>query len=538
MRTIAQWGKFQWGEAQWGSIEEVVAPADTILMQGIPSAEVVPNPRLAELGPEGIASGEFIGGHELLGTPGAAGSILPSSIGSLEAFGTAVLTEDATLYPTGIPSGFDMDLHTVGPDVATFQPFGIASREGIGRPTLFTLTNPPPPAAGTVTAKKLCSPLGLIRAEVFAGAPDPAFILPDVYGDFSVGGIRGPCPAVLVTSTTPFVYVAAAHPVFEISNVYVDDVEQTGGFSTLAAADLGSGFQAALIIFTDQPTGPVSWRGKGRVDNSGALIVNTIDQIHTLLTHRAGYFTEDFDATTLAEARAAATEAGWETAWVFQDDRQVQDWITEMMFNIMGIWRVSGRAQLQFVLSVGFDFPASSIVASVIAASHCVDGDDGVEFVADRDHLVNKLIVYYLWSWTLNQPSSRLIDLEDEVSINAHGEVRKSVTLRGQRDSLQVESWANLLFARQAFAHRVEGALVQFRVEGSMLAHVTIGDIIAFSWPYGPRRELGNPYHNQLLRVLTVTHDFTKGGETTIVAADTGAFVNVNGNRVLEPLVL
>jgi len=173
-----------------------------------------------------------------------------------------------------------------------------------------------------------------------------------------------------------------------------------------------------------------------------------------------------------------------------------------------------------------------------VANRDCVDGDDGVEFVADRDHLVNKLLAYYLYSWSLNQPSSRLVDLEDPVSINAHDEIRKSVTLRGLRDSAQVEAWAQILFARQSFAHRVEGATLKFAVQGPMLAHATVGDILAFSWPYGPRREQGLPYVNQLLRVLSIEHSFDIGGVTTVTAIDTGTFVNVNGQRVLEPLAL
>jgi hypothetical protein len=549
MRTIAQWGKLQWGEAQWGSIEEVVVIADTILPSGIASQEAFGTPRFAVLGPEGIASAEFVGFPDLFGTPGAPGTISPSSITTGEAFGTAVLTEDATIFPTGIPSAFDMDLHTVGPPLATIQPFGIASREAFGGdgisgggvsggPTVFTLTNPPPPAAGTVTAKKLCSPSGLIRAEVFASAPDPAFILPDVYGDFSEGGLRGPCPTVLVTTTAPFIYVAAAHPVESITNVYIDDVEETQGFNTLRAVDLGSGFQAALIVCNVQLTGTVTWRGKGRMDDTGVLIENPIDQLVTFLTHRCGYTPADFDATTLSEARAAATLAGWTTAWVFQDDRQVQDWVTEMMFNVMGFWRVSGRAQLQLLIDPGGTPDQVQIVASVVAARDCIDGDDGVEWVADREQLVNKLIAYYLYSWTVGQASSRLVDLEDEISINAHEELRKAVTLRGLRVADQVRLWADILFQRQSFAHRVEGATVTFRVSVSTLAHVTIGDLIAFSWPYGPRRELGNPYVNQLLRVLTVSHEFAQGGVTTITAVDTGTFVHLNGVRVLEPLAL
>jgi hypothetical protein len=611
MRNTAQWGEAQWGEEQWGQIvapgtitpatgtltltgiapqlnNVVLTPATgTLVLTGVapqiavsvsitpgagalvltgiaPQSSVpvtatpgsgslvltgiAPRAVINVVAPDGIGSAEAFGFLELIGAPGATGTIEPSSITTLEAFGSATLIEDATLYPTGIPSAFDMDLHTVGAPVATIQPQGIPSEEAFGGdglgalsgPSVVTIVTPGAPLPGTGSAlnKKLCSPVGLSRADLFPDAPDPAFILPDVYGDFSEGGIRGPCPAVLVTALFNFVYVAAAHPVQEISHVYVDDVEIFSGFATRVSVEVTTGLFWALIIMTEQATGPVSWRGKGRMDETGALIENPVDQLHTFLTHRCGYMTDDFDAATLSEARAAATSAGWTTAWVFQDDRQTQDWITEIMFNVMGIWRVSGRGQLQLILDVGGTPRQIDIVASVVAAKDCLDGDDGVTWVSDRDHLVNQLQAYYLFGWALGQASSRLIDLEDATSVNAYGELRKSVTLRGHRVADQVRAWAQILFERQSFAHRVEGAMVSFRVSASALAHVTTGDLIAFTWPYGPRRELGNPYVNQILRVLTISHEFAQGGVTSITAVDTGTFVNIADVRVLEPLAL
>jgi hypothetical protein len=553
--------------------EAPVAPA-VISPSGIASAEAFGTPRLqgailptaiasaeafgvhalvdaaTTIAPSGIASAEAFGLGEVVGEAGAAGTItLGAGITSGEAFGTAVVTEDATIRPTGIPSAEDLDNPTVRPPLGTINPFGIASEEAFsqvsaggginGGIVVVTPTNPATPLAGTVTSKKLCSPVGLIRAEVTNTALDGAVILPDVYGDFSVGGLRGPCPAVLVNDSSPFIFVAAAHPVKEITKVYIDDVEQTSGFATVSAVDLGTGFQVAVIAFTTQPTGQVTWRGKGRMDDAQVLITNPIDQLETLLRHRCGWHTDDFDASTLAEAKSAATAAGWTTAWVFQDDRQVQDWITEVMFNVMGFWRVSGRAQLQLTLDPGgVAFPRSDLVDSIVASRDCVDGDDGVAFTADRQHLVNKLEAYYLHSWSLDQASSRLTDLQDEISVNAYGELRKSVTLRGHRDSAQVEAWADILFQRQGFGHRVEGATVSFAVKGSRLIHATVGDLLAFTWPYGPQRESGNRYINQILRILAISHDFAKGGVVQITAVDTGAFVTDGSTRLLTPLAL
>jgi hypothetical protein len=74
---------------------------------------------------------------------------------------------------------------------------------------------------------------------------------------------------------------------------------------------------------------------------------------------------------------------------------------------------------------------------------------------------------------------------------------------------------------------------------GSKLAHATIGDLIAFSWPYGPMREHGRPFVNEVLRILTISQDFSRGGAATVTAVDTGEFVSDGaGARLLTPLAL
>jgi hypothetical protein len=515
-----------------------------------------------DIGPTGIVTGEFVNTPDLLDTPGAAGTIDldtgHTGIATGEAVGSHTVREEATISPTGIPSGFDMDNPTLGAPVGTIQPFGIASAEAfgtgtgggtgsVGSLTVFTLTNPNAPAPGTVTAKKLCSPFNeQVLALAIAGAPTPADILPDVYGDFTDGGLRGPCPTVLVTTTAPFLFVAASHPVQSIDKVYVDDVEQTGGFATSPAFPLGA-LQIAIIAFGEQPLGQVTWRGKGKMDAAGALITDPILQLEDMLLIRGGYAVTDFEATTLAAAKAASTAAGWSQAWIFNDTRPIQEWITEVLFNVMGFWRVNGRAQLQLYLDPGGTPATADLVASIVANRDCVDGDDGVSFIADRQQLVNKLVANYRWSWGEGRYTEQLgggltgdvAGMEDFVSSNAYGELRKEVTLRGHRDPLQIVDWAAILFERQAFDTRVEGGLVNFRVKGPQLIHATVGDVIAFSWPYGPTREMGNPYVNQILRITQINHDFTQGGISDVTAVDTGGFVADGGGlRILEPLAL
>jgi hypothetical protein len=233
----------------------------------------------------------------------------------------------------------------------------------------------------------------------------------------------------------------------------------------------------------------------------------------------------------------------WTTQWVINDERQIQDWINEWMFNVMGYWRVTGAGQLQLAVEPGLPqvhFTSADVVESIVASRDCVDGDDGVVFTMDRHHLVNKLEAFYLWSWGEGKAVNRLIGptAEDAISINAYGEIRKAVTLRGNRYQPYVEEWANILFSRQAFDSRVEGATVEFTVKGSKLAHATISDLLAFSWPYGPTRENGNIYVNQIIRIVSITHDYARGGSSRVTALDTGDYVTLGGVRLLNPLEL
>jgi hypothetical protein len=139
----------------------------------------------------------------------------------------------------------------------------------------------------------------------------------------------------------------------------------------------------------------------------------------------------------------------------------------------------------------------------------------------------------------LGQPSSIIVTETDPVSVNAYGEIRKAVTLRGLRRAQDVHQWAQILFNRQASRTRVEGATVQFQAKGGQFAHMTIGDVFAFTWPYGPTREQGNSYINQQLRVVQIDIDASRGGAYNIVALDLGTFVmGAGGTRLLTPLAL
>jgi hypothetical protein len=208
-----------------------------------------------------------------------------------------------------------------------------------------------------------------------------------------------------------------------------------------------------------------------------------------------------------------------------------------MLFNVMGYWRINGRQQIELRVDTGQAFTLADINATVLAARDCVHGDDGIAMIFDRQHIVNAITAYYLFGYALGAPSSRLVgdSMKDFASIEAYGEMAKAVTLKGLRRQVDVEAWAAILLARQSSRTRVEGALVAFTLLRGRHAHLSIGDYIAFTWPYGPTREDGHPYANEVLRVVSITIDATRGGAFTVQAVDLGAYLTDGaGARRLE----
>lgn len=399
----------------------------------------------------------------------------------------------------------------------------------------------PGPGVPLPTRPKLCLPFGMPRAEIYTNPGNPADILPIVYGDFQDAGIRGPIPTVLIDqgedNLGPWVFCAAFHPVISIDDVYIGDIRQTTGFTISLSNNFQNQGTIATITFDVQPDDQVTWRGQGHFASDGtSLMENCVDQIVNLLTTYGNFDEEDdFEPTTLAESRAAVTTLDYRTAFVVQNEQVTQDWLTEMLFNVMGFWRINGREQVEIRIDTGGTPALSDISAHLIASRDCLDGDDGVVYVMDRRWLVNSVTADYGWSYSLQVASFRLTGLEDPISVESYGPMVKAVTLIGLRREEDVAVWATILLLRQSGQTRAEGCQMQLTVYGHRVAHVTTGDYIAVSWPYGPTREGGNPYMNEILRVVDVVLHADRGGAVTITAVDLGVYLTgPDGTRILD----
>lgn len=401
-------------------------------------------------------------------------------------------------------------------------------------------TDEPGPGVPIPARPKLCLPFGMPRAEIYRNPGDGAAILPVVYGDFREGGIRGPIPAILIDqgedNEGPWVYCAAFHPVLSLDAVYIDDVVQTTGFVAATSNNFQNQGTIATITFDVQPQGEVSWRGQGAMASDGTVIENAIDQVVHLLTTFGNFDEEDdFEATSLAEARATVDTMGYLTAFVVRNEQVTQDWLTEMLFNVMGYWRVNGREQVEMHVDDGSAPGAGEVTAFLIASRDCLDGDDGIAWTIDRLAIVNDLAANFGWCYSRQVASFRATGLTDALSVEAYGPMVKEITLIGLRRLIDVVNWSAVLLTRQSARTRVEGGLIQLTVFGHRVAHVTIGDLIAVSWPYGPTREQGHPYMNEICRVVDVVLDASRGGAVTLTAVDLGVYLTgPDGARVLD----
>ena len=368
----------------------------------------------------------------------------------------------------------------------------------------------------------LTIPFNLLRASRYANPGSEADILPEVYGDFALGGLRGPIPAVLIDDVN-WVYCAAAHAVEVITTVYVDDVAQSSGFTSSVSNNYESQGVIATIDFTSQPTGVVTWRGRGK-QSGGVLVTNPITQLEDLLLTRGGFVAADFEVSDLETARTVAILKDYQLAWVVNDERQVAEWLTEWLFNVAGAWRVTGSDRLVLLADDGNIPTPDQITVNIVASRDC-GGDEEVTISGNVDHLVNALTVHYLWSWSLGQASSRIITEEDTISKNGHlgTEIRKGVTLKGHRRARDVAAWADVIFLRQAFRHRRNGAIAEFPIIGPKFLHGVPGDWITLTWPWGPRTIGESSFTQHICKVLAVRHELPgPGAKTTVEALLTG----------------
>ena len=387
---------------------------------------------------------------------------------------------------------------------------------------------------------RLCIPFGLPRADLYPDPGDGANILPIVYGDFTLGGIRGPVPATLIDKTT-FTYCAAYHPVVSIDAVYIEDMLIPPELYTVSTSNnYKNKGSIATITFLTMPPGPVSWRGIGMIDRDTAgPMTNVISQIvHLLTTYGNFELDHDFDLGTVIEAKADVEALGYQTSFVIIDDLVTQDHITDMMFNVMGYWRIDGRQRVQFYIDKGdLTFKKEQMAASIVPSRDCMNGDDGVKLVMDRQYVTNKLIPYFQWSFSAGVPSTRMADLTDEVSKSSYGMLDKEIILKGLRRENDVRTWAAIMFTRQSGRSRIEAAIITFTMTSARFSHLALGDLVAVSWPYGPAREQGHPMVNEVFRIVEVSSLTERGGVYNIIAVGLGAYVaDDTGARLLTPI--
>jgi hypothetical protein len=274
----------------------------------------------------------------------------------------------------------------------------------------------------------------------------------------------------------------------------------------------------AYVTVTVNVNPPIYWRGKGRLDGA-TLITNPISAWEDFLKTRASWVAADFDSTMLEAARATCTAQGYTFAKWIGEERLVKAWLNDWCADIFADHWLDRLDRLVIKVETGSWNYERDIVAHVVATRDVVDGEDGVEMVADIENLVNFLRQYHLYHYRRMDYSSTISN-ESAASEGIFGNRIRTANYPTVRSTTHLTALATVLLALFDGREPPKAALVTFRTHGMKYCHLTRGDIIGFSWDRGPAR-LGDYYRNRLLKILNLEMALPIG-PIRIEALDTG----------------
>ena len=355
----------------------------------------------------------------------------------------------------------------------------------------------------------------LFRASRYAQAASPGALLPIVYGDMSTdAGLGGVCPGVSINQLT-WTYLVSDSACQSIDKVYLNDIEQTAGFTVNPDVDYQStGRRVAIVTFTVNPGGAqVSVRMKGTKEPiGGALITNPIRMLQHFFTTYGTWQTTDFDTTIYQAAVALANSQGYTAHWIFAEERTYKEWLTDVFYNVIGDHFRSADGTLLIFLDHILGASPLEELAAYVVAKRDLAGDvpeASIELVWDDDNLMNSVILRYQYRWHDTDPATQYAaDLRDvdRRSVSRFGEAQRPFSFKGVRTFTHASALKALLLAR--YAHGP--ALARFTMRDLSLLPVRPADHLSLSWDWGPRDGLDNPYRNEIVKVLNIRTDLTQ----------------------------
>jgi hypothetical protein len=365
-------------------------------------------------------------------------------------------------------------------------------------------------------------------SSVFSSPKNEDDTLQVVYGDHTLKAENNGLVECVEISLGD-IFLVSDSPVFAITDVYDGDgkiIEEAEYSVVLDGSFEGRDNIAYLdFVFTDSgapedfdiPT-PITVQCVGKVDDSGNVIENPVEVIKDFLIDKGGWIEDDFAATTTSEAINRANNLGQKIRWCFDEDQPASQWILDIMFQVFGNALVGpdGRVALGILSEVDHAVEQNA-VAHIVAKRDCTEGNDGPTFTVDEANIVTRIIVNYNYSWAEGDTLSRLELTNDEVDRNYDVGFTKEIELKGMYSDATV----NLLAQRVLDDFnllRSEYGIFTFTVKGMKAAQARFGDLLGFTWPWGPG---GAEFINRFVKIFDVTDNHSEGTQT-ITARETG----------------
>jgi len=374
---------------------------------------------------------------------------------------------------------------------------------------------------------KLNDILTLPLANRYLHPGDPGAILPICIGDFlsptvnsSATEAGGMLPATLIDVTTWTYCLNAGPSAPDAPEIYVENVRQNPSVYTYNPSDdyEGHGVITTLTFNTDPAGRNISWRGKGLVDGTGALITNPMTVIEQVFTTYGTWQAGDFDPTTVPDTRGRCDDYQYTMHWVFDELQTYRQWLTDLLMNYLGDLLLTYAGQVAVVLDEVTRVDPGRIMAHLRAGTD-LDSEmpeDAVEWDLDRRNLCNTVIVRYQYSWSQKKFTAEQT-FTHERSIQLYGATQpREILLPGVRTLIHAKQWAALFLARYALLP----AMVRFPVKTLRYLALMPSNYLSLTWRAGPDAT-GQGWDHRLLKVLNTTFEVT-AQHTAVECLDTG----------------
>lgn len=261
---------------------------------------------------------------------------------------------------------------------------------------------------------------------------------------------------------------------------------------------------ASITLAADQERNePITVIAKGRVDSTGSLITNPVDQAKDFLLTLCGYSAHDLEATGWLRAAATCDGLGYAAAGVLDRDRARAEILTEMLAEFGVSWWEGSRGRIKLVVDYGPAGISEAEVAGVLREPVTRDA----QVSQDLSLLCNQCPVEFAYNW-----ADREFQESDDGSTKADAKSQAMFGVRSRPLKLvrtRTAAVAQAIQEAQVETYAYPRMELEVAEPGLCNAPVERGDTVwlSASWLYDAALDA---LTNQIVRVQAVALDFSQ----------------------------